>query len=353
MDNVFVYSGNDENMDDGGTETGHGFDFLAEERELKRARWTKFLHSVILFTFGLAFLFLIMSVFLSLDPSWGASLSQSVNPYFFFLLLVASSPSAVPISIIFVVMFALYLIFFSVMTERTVKHRKDDLLDTPAGYFIIAGSAVFLIVSIIALLEEIFGTPIGGQGIDQELQNNPLLGYMSLIYAPFVEELGFRILPLGIFSFFVVLAASIRSRKDSGITSFLYSLLAIVAPGYARKRYNVRMNAGDWVLIIITSIIFGYAHIYFGAWDWGKFLPVFITGIALAVGFLKFGAYVDIPLHWFFNGFLTLGYLNASFLFAGGLITFWLFFVGAVSLVAIIVYTRDRIGRARGAPTYG
>ena len=237
-------------------------------------------------------------------------------------------------------MFALYIIFFIAIIYQSGREKKKNVLDTPIGFFVAAATAVELVALIISQIESHFGTPVGGGGIDSQLQNNPLLGYMSLIYAPFVEELGFRILPLGIYSFFLVLFTSARlhnySPKDA--------IIAILLPGHMRRKYDLRIGGVDWTLIIATSLIFGYAHIYFGAWDWGKFIPVFITGIALAIGFLKFGAYVDIPFHWFFNGFLPVFYLDQSLLVPVGLITMWILFVGAVSIVAIAVYTRSRRG---------
>lgn len=293
-------------------------------------------------TFGIAFLFLIIGIAATFSPSWGAAASQTMQPYFFILLLAFVIPSSLPIMAVFVLLFALYLVFFVSITYETRREKKRELLDTPMGYFIVASTAMLVAVTTITLVEMAMGTQIGGQGIDTSLQQNPLLGYMSLIYAPFVEELGFRILPLGIFSYFLVRS---RTKLKQPATSLRDSLVAIVLPGHVRKKYGIRFGAWDWILIVITSVIFGYAHIFFGAWDWGKFLPVFITGIGLAIGFLKFGAYVDIPLHWFFNGFLTVYYLNASLTGAANFLTLWLLGVGVVSIFAITGYAMRHAGR--------
>lgn len=330
---------------------GHFSDLMAEDRERQRAKWSKALRFLVFITFGFAFLFLILSIFISLAPSWGSSLTQGVYPYFFVLLYSASSTYEVPLISVLIVMFVLYLMFFSTMTQQTFKHRNRSIIDTPIGYFVLVGASIFLVATIIGLLEQAFGTPIGGQGIDQQLQQNPLLGYMSLIYAPFVEELGFRILPLGILSFFIVLLSLLRNREVSSLTAIGYSFLAILAPGNVRKKYNLSLGAADWTVIVITSIIFGYAHIFFGAWDWGKFLPVFVTGLGLAIGFMKFGAYVDIPFHWLFNGFLSLYYLNGSFTNATVFLTLWILIMGIVGIVYIVTYVRNYRMKRGSGPT--
>lgn len=309
---------------------------LREEESETPSRWNGFLKFVLYLTFGVAFLFLLISIFVILDPSWGASLNQPVIPFFFVFLLVFLLP---PVSIIsvFIVMFALYLIFFSAMVYQTRKSKAKNLLDTPIGYFIAAASAIEIVVLVISLLEQFLGAPIGGSGISNQLVSNPLLGYENLIYAPFVEELGFRILPLGVFSFLLVRA---HSRNAAGVSNLKDSLISILLPGHIRRKYNLPIRRADWVLIIITSVIFAFAHVYFGEWGVGKLIPVFVTGIALALGFLKFGAYVDIPFHWFFNGLLTLPYVDPSLSAATDWLLLWLLFVGVVSLVAIIVYAR-------------
>lgn len=297
-----------------------------------------FLKFVIYLTFITAFIFLVISIFLVLSPSWGSSLYQPITPYFFIFLGVFFL-IPVPLVSVFVVMFALYIVFFIALIFQSNRDRKKQILDTPIGYYVAVATAVELIAIIISRIEALFGTPIGGGGIDSELQNNPLVGYMSLIYAPFVEELGFRILPLGLYSFILTAYVSVRKSR---FVNFRDSLLSIIIPGHLRRKYDVRLSYVDWALILATSAIFAYAHIYFGAWDWGKFIPVFITGIALAVGYLKFGIYVDIPLHWFFNGFVTLYYLNPVMELPTGFLVIWILFAGVVSLIAIVAYLRSR-----------
>jgi hypothetical protein len=292
-------------------------------------------------TWGITFVFLLASIVLTLNPMWASELASNVNPFFFILLLPVILPVAQVLPIL-IVMFAFYLIFFVTMIYRSTTSREKYALDTPVGYYAATSSAFLLLVTIITLIEGAFNTPVGGGGLEQGFQTQPFQTYFSVIYAPFAEEIGFRIIPLGLFSFFLVLNRS-RNLRDS--------LVSIVLPGIMRKKYKMRFTKVEWALVLITSAIFGYAHIFFGAWDWGKFLPTFVTGIILAVGFLKFGIYVDIPMHWFFNGFLTLYVLQQSLLFASGLALMWIYFAGVVGLVFIALYIRGYlISRNTSAP---
>lgn len=282
-------------------------------------------------TFAITFLFFLASIALTINPTWSSELSSSFPPYFFVLLLPVVLPR-VQVLPLLILMFAIYLILFSYMMYSSSKGKEKHILDTPTGYYAATSSAMLLLITIITLIETFLNTPIGGSGVDQGFQQAPFQTYFQVIYAPFAEEIGFRIIPLGILTFFLVYMKS-YNFKDS--------LISIAIPGIIRKKYNMHFTAYDWTLIIITSAIFGYAHIYFGAWDWGKFVPTFITGIVLAIGFLKFGLYVDIPMHWFFNGFLTLYVLEPSLLIASGVAILWIYFAGIVGLIFIILYARS------------
>ncbi len=312
------------------------------------SRWKKFLKLLVFSTFAVMMLVLALTVFLTLNPSWGAALTQQFTPYFFILLLGILVPGSAPLFAVLIVLFILYGLIFASMIRENGAKKGRDVLDTPIGYLVTVGSAIFLVVYIITVIETSTNTPIGGGGITSQLKSNPVLGYLGLIYAPFVEELGFRILPLGLFCFLLVRA---HRSNEYGAPPLSDALLAIVIPGKIREKWNISWGWLDWVLIFATSALFGYAHIFFGAWDWGKFIPVFITGIGLAVGFLKFGAYVDIPFHWIFNGIFTIIYLEPSLTLFAGLFGLWVEFVGVVGIIAVIVYLQRRTSGRRSATT--
>lgn len=244
-------------------------------------------------------------------PTWFPHLSTAISPYIFVLLLAFYLPTSSALAVSIAV-FVVYSCLFAAMVYMS-RRQASSVLDTPVGYFTLVSSSLYLIVYVVSLAEISSGVSIGGSSISNELTQHPLLGFLSLIYAPFAEEIGFRIIPLGILTLVLVL------RAASGRGSARDVVLSFVSPGTVRRKYGIRFGTADYAMIVFTAAVWAYAHIFFGAWSWGKFLPVFIAGIAIAVGFLKFGIYVDIPMHWFFNGFFTVYVLNSSLLAASSI----------------------------------
>ena len=192
-----------------------------------------------------------------------------------------------------------------------------------------------------SLIEEYSGVAIGGTTISNELVGKPFLTYSSLIFAPLAEETGFRILPLGLLTFFLVRhrrkSSQAKANKDPGLASQIVQ--SFLVPGRFRRTNGIySLTAMDWTFVAITAGLFGFAHVLFGLWSIGKILTAGIVGVALAVGFLKFGPYVDIPIHWVFNGVLTLYYVYSPLESATVLFALWLIATGIVSLLYMAAY---------------
>lgn len=301
---------------------------------------TRMIHRVgmayALFTVLFTATIFIASLLFLFSPSWTPYYNLGGNVYFFVLLQVIVV-GYLPIILIMSVMVALYSIFFFFIIKSSLKPRAK-LLDTPAGFFAVVVPALYLTVLLVTIFEESSGIGIGGSSVSSELTDAPFLAYNSLIYAPFVEEIGFRIIPLGLFSFILVYLRS-RSVRDS-----LYSF---ISPGRMRKKHGIKMGWIDWTLIIATSLVWGYAHVYFGAWDVGKIATVAITGIVLAIGYIKFGVYVNIPIHWFFNGTTTLYIVYpSSYTLVIGYVL-WVLLAGIVGIVLLLINLSSYIDRRR------
>lgn len=279
---------------------------------------------------------------------FGSSIgSFLVEPYFFIFLYEISLPVQVGLFWFLLVMLALYVFFFVYIIYASSRQGNFKSLDSPIGYFVFISCASLLLSVLIILLENGLGIQIGGTGIETAAEQNPLLTYTSLIYAPFVEEIGFRIIPLGILSA-VLVGLKIRSQDhDAPVLSDCVK--AIVNPGSVRKKHGIKFTRIDWILIIVTSVIFAYAHIYFGGWDWGKFAQTFVFGMFVAVGFLKFGAYVDIPMHWVANGISGLVLLDSNTQVVIGAFLLWLLAIGVVGVALMIIYASDR-SETRASP---
>ncbi len=279
--------------------------------------------AVVIFSAALLFL----SLAFLYNPYW--TTYYNLGGFVFFFILIPMIPLGYfPFVLIIGFMTALYIAFFYFILRASTKPVKR-MIDSPAGYFAVVGPALILVTVVITLIEQSFGVGIGGSSIENQLKSAPFLGYTSLIYAPFAEEIGFRIIPLGLFSFFLVYSKS-RNVRDS-----LYS---IVAPGRMRAKYGLKIGWTGLVLILATSVIWGYAHVYYGAWDAGKILTVTITGIGFGFAYLKFGLYLDIPMHWLNNGALTLAAIFPATVGVVAAFTGWIILGGIGGIVLLLVY---------------
>lgn len=298
--------------------------------------------SVFTITFILAFIIFFISIYGLFNPAHPGDLYR-LSPVYFFLFLLESPVIGVDTVWVALVMAILFSIFFVSMLYLGVKRWKGPAFDNPMIYY--GSMASFGLVSslIIIAIEAAFGISIGGTTIETDIQQHPYLMYVQLIYAPFAEELGFRIIPLGLLTVYLVIKAG-STRKQA-----LYSFLV---PGLVRRKYGIRLTTADYVFVIATSLLFGYAHVFFGAWDPGKMVSTALVGAILAFGYLKFGLFVDIPIHWFFNGFSSVYLIVPSMLVPAGLSLFWTFLSGGLAIIFLIILyvERKRRGELKESP---
>ncbi len=297
--------------------------------------------AVFLITFATAFLFFMVSSIGLFDPSWASNFSKPSAFYLFFLLL-NTPPIGVATIWLNVGMTILYSIFFLSMLYLGVKGRKGPAINNPVIFYGAMASFALLISLVMVLIEQAMGIQIGGTSIENELQAQPYLGFVQLIFAPYAEEFGFRILPLGLISVYFVARA-----HGTGLDS----LAAFVMPGIMRKKYGLGLTVWDYILITATSILFGAAHYLFGAWDPGKIISAAFVGFILAFGFMKFGIFVDIPIHWFFNGFTSVTLIVPSSTNFYAIAVLWSLLSGVVATVFLIVIAIERRGKAEALPS--
>ena len=286
--------------------------------------------SVFIISWALALLFMLVSIAIIYSGAWTTHFSQLSYPYFFILLLEVP---ILPVSdvILIPVMFALYILFFGVMLYFSLKWKGVSLLDKPIVFYGAMSAFALTVTVILTLTLEGANIPIGGSSLTSLLDNHPFETYLSLIYAPFAEETGFRLIPLGIMS--VLLLSRYKPEK-------LDYLKAFFIPGHMRKKYNQKFGYIEYSMIAATSILFAYAHVAYGLWSWGKIITVLPVAVVLAVGFLKFGIYMDIPIHWLFNGFSTVYIINGALTEGAGFALFYELFAGVVAMAFLIVMYR-------------
>ena len=140
----------------------------------------------------------------------------------------------------------------------------------------------------------------------------PFREFFGLSLAVVIEEIGFRISPIGLFLIIYVFDAYVQnkivlSRKDR--LKLLFT--ALVYPDRAKKTVNMRtvgdcgirsgISRGEWVMIFLTAFAWGLVHFLSGSWTVGKITSVFVDGLFFGLVYIAYGAYAPILLHWFFN----------------------------------------------------
>ena len=148
-------------------------------------------------------------------------------------------------------------------------------------------SILVLISAVITIIQESFG--IVTEPPDTA---NDLILFLQISLAPITEEIGFRLILIGIPLFLIY------SHKSS-IKFFFKSLWN----PYSNLHVYEKRKA--IVLIIGVGIFFGIAHVLSGEpWTEGKILQASIGGIILGWVYFRYGLTAAIILHWATNYFI-------------------------------------------------
>ncbi len=167
---------------------------------------------------------------------------------------------------------------------------------------------LLLAIVVLQSVQEAQGVPTGGITF-----TNPYETLTELAYSPLLEEIGFRITPIGTFvalEAFVVWRIKRRSGYSISLSRLL--LLSFLVPERSRRFAGLRtiethgvlrgIGVPGWVVILLTSVAFGLAHFLSGSgWEVGKISSAFAAGLALSLVFWRYGAHAATLLHWFFN----------------------------------------------------
>ncbi len=230
------------------------------------------------------------------------------------------------------------------------------------------------LLSATVLIEEFQAT----QGVQTGSLNfpektSPYLILLNLAFAPLREEFAFRITTIGIPIAVFLLIRYWRDPKVSSLKNKIeLVLLAMLSPERAKSRLGYKNVSTDgllhgitpleWILILITSVSFGSAHLlYGGGWEIGKVTTATLAGLVFGIVYVAYGAYANILLHWFFNyyftvldmadstyggGFAALARLSESAnIFAGGVIIVVFLLYAALKISGSLTQRVAEIGR--------
>lgn len=224
-----------------------------------------------------------------------------------FELFVAGIGISIPIDIeigdAFIFLWLVYVILFTVALlgpkdgflktmSSLLSHGK---LKTKSNYLVAVTkwfSILILVSAIINFVQEIFGVST----VPPPAENN-LIQFFYVTLAPITEEIGFRVLLIGLPLF------AIYSHKSS-VKHFFRSLWA---PSDNLHIYNSRRAI---ILIVVVAAFFGLSHIISGEpWSNGKFAQATASGIILGWLYFRFGLVSAILVHWATNYFVF-SYVN-------------------------------------------
>lgn len=186
----------------------------------------------------------------------------------------------------------------------------------------LAASALLYASILITQFQETQGVQTGSLNFPPS--TSPYLILVNLAFAPLREEFAFRITSIGVpLGVFLLYHYRFDQRIANAKARLKLFMLAILSPELAKMRLGYRnvhengflrgISPLEWVLILVTSLVFGLAHwLLGGGWDVGKVSTAFLAGLVFAIMYVAYGAYADILLHWFFNYYFTVLDMAAS-----------------------------------------
>ena len=208
----------------------------------------------------------------------------------------------------FIVIWVLFLILFTV----SILGPKKDFLKTltpiisngtypPESNYLVSMikwfSILVLVSGIINFVQESVGITI-----EAPPAQNELIRFYDVTVAPIIEEVGFRVLLIGLplFAFY--------SHK----TSFSHFFKSLWNPSNNLDIFDSRKAV---VLIVIVAVFFGIAHILSGEpWSSGKFTQAVVSGIIIGWVYFRIGLVAAILIHWATNYFVfSYVYMVADF----------------------------------------
>jgi len=238
-------------------------------------------------------------------------------------------PIRVNIGLLFLLLWCTYIACFAIallVQEDFASiiyklHRVRDIFKNNLLAMPLLASTLLIVIAFVQKLQEDLGIPtIKPSG---PIYTDPFQFFLGLTYSPIVEEIGFRLLPIG---FYIVayLTITMKDCDSSKNTKKLTLLKSFLYPETAKKELTFSNNhapillrnfvLGEWFMITFTSIIFGLAHYPLGNWGPGKLLSATFSGFSLGIVYIVYGIQASILLHWYFNYYFNAFEIAKNFL---------------------------------------
>ena len=204
----------------------------------------------------------------------------------------------------FVVIWCTFLILFTVAVLGPQKKFFTVLQSMMSeGRYKIQDSYIVATIKWFSILVIVSGGIIGvqelvGISVEPPEASNQLIQFFDVSLAPIIEELGFRVVLIGLPLFMLY------SHKSS----FKFLVKSLWWPW--QNLHNVNMK--KVLLVIVTvGILFGAAHIFSDeAWSTGKLAQAIASGIIIGWVYFRYGFIPAVLIHWATNYFIfSYGYI--------------------------------------------
>ena len=198
----------------------------------------------------------------------------------------------------FIVIWSVYVVFFTItmlgpktnFLRSIMPIMMEGKRESKSNYLVavIKWFCILIVVSsIIIFVQDSFGIKT-----EAPESSNALIQFFNVTLAPITEEIGFRVLLIGIPLY------AMYTQKSS-IRLFFKSLWH---PAEFIDKYQLKRVI---ILIIVIGIFFGAAHIISGEpWSLGKFAQATASGIIIGWVYFKHGLISAILVHWAANYFI-------------------------------------------------
>lgn len=246
------------------------------------------------------------------------------------LILPVTVPVGLELGTIFLgVSIVVTLSFFTAWKLNKNFHQtiKDSVVQPTKNLFqnslfamTIINSMTLIAVLLLNRIQESSGIPTGTTPTVGE----PFLDLLDLSYSAVVEEIGFRLIPIGVFLFILLFITKKADQPFSFKQKIELFFLSFLFPDKAKRLTGNKTVAKDgilagislpeWGLIVFTAVIFGLAHYNPGvSWEIGKISSATLSGFILAMTYVVYGIHAPLLMHWFFNSYNEAYYLLAEF----------------------------------------
>ena len=223
------------------------------------------------------------------------SAATLIHPYFWIGPLPYVPEAAVSAGVLFGAVTALYvamLVYGALQRARpweavrgSLKGGFGALMSSPFVVMITSIGFLAFTASMIDVVTSSAGIPIGS------ISGDPFSLFVGFAYAPLVEELGFRMVLIGLVA--LVLSFGKPWKEALG---------ALWRPSKVMEGVAVGTGAGIiiWIAIGASAVAFGACHVVCGGagWQIGKFPEAAFGGVVLGYVYVKYGFHVAVITHW-------------------------------------------------------